>query len=234
MSSIWDFTATWLTSTWLFIFINLTILTLFLASHFGSHKKPQQQPLARAPSLLERVRSFDLSFYKQFEQPNTAPATEFLQPDQCDHANPDNPQTQLVRSPSLLDRLKCLNLPTLYRSDSSVPEVEPEPENEAPDSSVNTDAGPGQDHGSVVRRTKSDKAVGAAERPREKMKKSASERSALEENDVVIRRRETSALGDDEEVDAKADDFINRFKQQLRLQRLDSLLRYREFLKGGN
>ncbi|KAJ1439861.1 hypothetical protein SESBI_02083 [Sesbania bispinosa] len=32
-------------------------------------------------------------------------------------------------------------------------------------------------------------------------------------------------------VDAKADDFIKRFKQQLRLQRLDSILRYRDMLK---
>ncbi|KAL5098259.1 hypothetical protein RYX36_002586 [Vicia faba] len=34
----------------------------------------------------------------------------------------------------------------------------------------------------------------------------------------------------EEEVDAKADDFIKRFKQQLRLERLDSILRYRDIL----
>lgn len=33
--------------------------------------------------------------------------------------------------------------------------------------------------------------------------------------------------GREGEVDAKADDFINRFKQQLKMQRLESLLRYR-------
>lgn len=104
--------------------------------------------------------------------------------------------------------------------------METEPEDETPD------PGPGQGHDAAVRRSKSDKDVGASERPREKMKKSGSEKSRLEENDVA-RRRETASLGDDEEVDAKADDFINRFKQQLRLQRLDSLLRYRELLKGN-
>ena len=93
---------------------------------------------------------------------------------------------------------------------------------------MDADAGPGP--GQVVRRSKSDKGVGAPERQQEKMKKSVSEKSALDENDVV-RRRENASSGDDEEVDAKADDFINRFKQQLRLQRLDSLLRYRELLK---
>ncbi|XP_078432046.1 uncharacterized protein LOC144703690 [Wolffia australiana] len=35
---------------------------------------------------------------------------------------------------------------------------------------------------------------------------------------------------DDEEVDAKADDFINKFRQQLKLQRLDSIVKYRDML----
>ncbi|XP_017426262.1 pathogen-associated molecular patterns-induced protein A70 [Vigna angularis] len=35
---------------------------------------------------------------------------------------------------------------------------------------------------------------------------------------------------EEEGVDAKADDFINRFRQQLRLQRLDSILRCRDML----
>lgn len=75
-----------------------------------------------------------------------------------------------------------------------------------------------------------------------KMKKSASAKSAFshfEEDDIVERFRPASAreyeakVSDDDEeeeegeVDAKADDFINRFKQQLKLQRLDSILRNR-------
>ncbi|KAL2926930.1 Uncharacterized protein RDABS01_023101 [Bienertia sinuspersici] len=35
---------------------------------------------------------------------------------------------------------------------------------------------------------------------------------------------------EDEGVDAKADDFINRFKKQLRLQRIDSIVRYKEMI----
>ncbi len=63
-------------------------------------------------------------------------------------------------------------------------------------------------------KSKSDNGVvRTQEKPAEKMKKSASEKLAT--------------FGYDEEVDAKADDFINRFKKQLRLQRLDSLLRSR-------
>ena len=69
-----------------------------------------------------------------------------------------------------------------------------------------------------MRRSKSDRVGGVVVKPGEKMTKSASEKSTLE------KKRETASLGYDEEVDAKADDFINRFKQQLRLQRLNSLL----------
>ncbi|XP_059455274.1 disease resistance protein RPV1-like [Corylus avellana] len=120
MSSIWALMASWLTSTWLFPFLSLTILTMFLTSHFGSHKKPSQQhQLAHAPSLLDRVRSFNFSLYK-FQQTNTTPITEFLQPD---HANLDHPPAQLTRPP-LLDRLNCFNFSSLCRSDSSaVPEM---------------------------------------------------------------------------------------------------------------
>ncbi|KAJ6913994.1 hypothetical protein NC651_016294 [Populus alba x Populus x berolinensis] len=70
------------------------------------------------------------------------------------------------------------------------------------------------------------------------MKKSASEKAASldlaeeVEREEVERRRpattrasEKTVLIGDEEVDARADDFINRFKQQLKLQRLESLLR---------
>lgn len=35
------------------------------------------------------------------------------------------------------------------------------------------------------------------------------------------------------EVDARADDFINRFREQLKLQRLESLMRYRDMLNRG-
>ncbi|MCL7047128.1 hypothetical protein MKW94_012713 [Papaver nudicaule] len=82
-----------------------------------------------------------------------------------------------------------------------------------------------------------------------KMKKSASVKSAFshfQEEEIVeppkrpstVREGKTKSsdmqgFGDDEEVDAKADDFINRFKQQLKLQRLDSILRYKETINRG-
>ncbi|KAA8523252.1 hypothetical protein F0562_009675 [Nyssa sinensis] len=79
-----------------------------------------------------------------------------------------------------------------------------------------------------------------------KMKKSASESSAVAgfddaeitdpqrpwtERERKTKGSESTSSGEDEEVDAKADDFISRFKQQLKLQRLDSLLRVTDMLK---
>lgn len=79
-----------------------------------------------------------------------------------------------------------------------------------------------------------------------KMKKSASSKSAFghfKEEDIVESRRpvtardekvaSTAALVDDDAVDAKADDFINKFKQQLKLQRLDSIMRYKDMVNRG-
>jgi hypothetical protein len=82
-----------------------------------------------------------------------------------------------------------------------------------------------------------------------KMKKSASAkggRPAKDEVDEEIERRRPATVrerklkkgpaaepGEEGCVNAKADDFINKFKQQLKLQRLDSMLRYKEMLGRG-
>ncbi|XP_030953077.1 pathogen-associated molecular patterns-induced protein A70-like isoform X1 [Quercus lobata] len=304
MSTMWAFMASWFTPSSLFVFVNLTIITIFLTSRFTSHRKPHQQEqhqqLVRVPSVLERVSSFNFSLYK-FDQPNNPeppvlseyPTLQHSEPEHVnldpptqiartpsllerlksvsvlyrsdsttpepetyeseEHVNPD-PPTQIARTPSLLERLKSISV--LYRSDSATPEPEtdtdeseehvnpdpptqiartpsllerlksisvlyrsdsatPEPETDT-DESEDEIADPGHEH--LVRRSKSDRVGGVVVKPGEKMTKSASEKSTLE------KKRETALLGYDEEVDAKADDFINRFKQQLRLQRLNSLL----------
>jgi hypothetical protein len=73
------------------------------ATRYPFHRTKKYQ-LAQAPSLLDRVRSFNLSLYK-FQQP--------------DHTNLDQSVTQLAGSPSLLD----FSLSSVYRSDLSVPEM---------------------------------------------------------------------------------------------------------------
>lgn len=95
-----------------------------------------------------------------------------------------------------------------------------------------------------VARTMSDAAPASGLMPEKlptKLRKSASTLSAFshfEEDEIVEARRpatvrEGKVTEGDEEVDAKADDFIVKFRQQLKLQRLDSILRYKETIVRG-
>ncbi|CAN1190580.1 Pathogen-associated molecular patterns-induced protein A70 [Linum perenne] len=92
-------------------------------------------------------------------------------------------------------------------------------------------------------------ASAAAEVGTKKMRKSASVKctevvaltAAAKEEEVrlekrrpaTVRLQKTVSIGDEcGGVDSKADDFINRFKEQLKLQRVDSLLRRKELVKA--
>lgn len=224
--SIFAFVSSWLTPGSLFLLLNIMIATIALASRYGTHNKPvhEGQHLARAPSLLQRVKSIDyFSFYK-------FPPTQ-----QPENTTQEHDPPQLERAPSLLERVRSINFSSLYYSS------EPEGTTQRPPDQTGSDADPGtghdHDHDHHVTRTQSEHMVKATKR-QVKMKKSASEKAVSldlaeeEEREKVERRRpattrasEKTVLIGDEEVDAKADDFINRFKLQLKLQRLESLLR---------
>ncbi|KAK7265376.1 hypothetical protein RJT34_32995 [Clitoria ternatea] len=119
---------------------------------------------------------------------------------------PENPEkTELVRTPSLLQRLQS----RLCRSDSVHQE----------------DSGSGNTM-AEMRKSASEKAGSG--------KKEKGDEEAVEKRRPATMRVETTSFREDEEVDAKADDFIKKFKKQLRLQRMDSIIRYREMLRGGN
>lgn len=240
-----SFMASWLTPTSLFLLLNLTIGTIFLMTRFGTPNNPQLGPPhdpprpARASSLLDRVRSVNFSLYK-FEHPSSEPELHHL-PDPDYDTEYSNHPPRIERTPSLLERLKSINLSTIYnRSDQPDPEVD------------HRDPSP-EVHNHDVKRSKSETS-GARSAPAEKMTKSASEKSGKggggdeeeEEEIAVVKRRrpatakveksvkesQTASFGEDDGVDAKADDFINRFKQQLKLQRLESLKRFSEMWKG--
>ncbi|KAG6608377.1 Pathogen-associated molecular patterns-induced protein A70, partial [Cucurbita argyrosperma subsp. sororia] len=102
-------------------------------------------------------------------------------------------------------------------------------------------------HGDHFTRTKSDTKPTAGEIPTKlprKMKKSASSKSAFShfEADEIVESCRPATVNEgrakmteiDEGVDARADDFINRFKQQLKLQRLESILKYKDMISRGN
>lgn len=145
---------------------------------------------------------------------------------------------QLVRVPSLFERVNSIKL-SFSRSENrdTVPASTVQYHEHVP----NRDDQPRQSpegNNFHVRSIKSDtgaKASGSA--PAAVTKKSSSEKfQAAEEEGWKISDKsvlELSGTGDDA-VDARADDFINRFRQQLMMQRLDSLLRNKETKRGGS
>ncbi|PKI61848.1 pathogen-associated molecular patterns-induced protein A70 [Punica granatum] len=192
-------------------------------------------PLARAPSLLDRLKSINFSPYlynhpDPIREQDAAPAQAYSEPARTRQIRNEPPPVAPV--PSFLERVKSINF-SLYGQ-------------EEPDL-----AGLVDHH---VKRVNSDTKPTGGEAPTRlsrKMKKSASDKSSFshfksedeeeEEEDVAeFQRPETkkgpavAAVEEAEEIDAKADDFINRFKQQLKLQRLDSIMRYKEMLSRGS
>ncbi|XP_010483183.1 PREDICTED: uncharacterized protein LOC104761765 [Camelina sativa] len=243
-------------------------------SHPDRHLDPA--PLQRAPSLLDRVKSINMSYFK-FQQYNpeeendnthhhhhhTEPTRfeniptrmgrvdpidiskfripEEDQPTGSGYNNPINPPG-LTRAPSILERVKSIKLSSFYRSD---PELDQNPDPVLHEEENNKHVRSKSESKKPVKKKK--KASTSA-----KMTKSASEKSgfgfagsheeaAAETVESVERRRpdttrveRSTSFGDGEDgVDAKASDFINKFKQQLKLQRLDSILRYKEMLKAN-
>ncbi|KAH7657504.1 hypothetical protein IHE45_17G026100 [Dioscorea alata] len=211
--SIWFSVHQWFTPTTLFIVLNLVIATIAITSKAlrsgDDHPAGEPRKLTRAPSLVfDRIRSFNINLYRSH-----APLVPSLDP--------------IPPSPS--------------------------PSPSSPLDPVADLASEGLDHEQHhFTRSQSDARPTAGEMPEKlapKMKKSASVQSAFahfEEKEIAPPQlpppAEAAAAaavdgGDGEEeggeVDARADDFINRFRQQLKLQRLDSLLRYKEMLNRG-
>uniref|UniRef100_A0A1J3EP24 DUF4408 domain-containing protein n=1 Tax=Noccaea caerulescens TaxID=107243 RepID=A0A1J3EP24_NOCCA len=231
--------------------------------HSHPDPNPNPPPLQRTPSLLDRVKSINMSYFKfqQYnpEESDYADQTEPTRfesiPTRMGRVDPidiskfripeeDQPTTidrpVLTRTPSILERVKSIKLSSFYRSD---PETHSD---QTPDANSVLH----EDHKHVRSKSESKKPVKKKKKATGKMTKSASEKSgmgfvgsseAAETAESVERRRpdttrveRTTSIGDSEEcVDAKASDFINKFKHQLKLQRLDSILRYKEMLKGN-
>ncbi|WCJ43025.1 hypothetical protein M5689_023792 [Euphorbia peplus] len=262
--SIWASMNSWLTPTVLFLFLNLMIGTIYVTSSSASaaakhsSDNDNRRQLPRSPSVLQRLKSVNFYSYRSPE-----PATvnyekpPILEP-QVQHY-PQTPEVYhqnqpfLSRSPSVLQRLKSINLYTYFnqelpnkvQEDSAATEtkwVESEEEEETIDEVYSK-----LQSNNKVHRSKSDTKPTCGEIPKKlpkKMRKSASTKSAFgnfqEEEIVETRRPATVREGkskmeeEDDEVDAKADDFINKFKQQLKLQRIDSILRYKDMIHRGS
>ncbi|PIA64317.1 hypothetical protein AQUCO_00100062v1 [Aquilegia coerulea] len=253
--AVWASLNSWFTPTLLFVFLNVMIGTIAVASGFGTNQKQTQDPnnnnqqphqqLVRSPSVLQRIRSINLYRYRSQD------LTPFSSITTTTHPPPQAEQSfqhvlDSFHEQKAFDNLENLQSHNSIDDDfvSEESETETETETETPTTFHNMD----EDH--HVARTLSDTKPASGSMPvklSKKLKKSASAKSAFshfEEQEMVNlqvrpstvkegKKKELQSFGDDEEVDAKADDFINKFKQQLKLQRLDSILRYKEMLGRG-
>ncbi|CAI9761096.1 unnamed protein product [Fraxinus pennsylvanica] len=159
----------------------------------------------------------------------------------------DNSRPQLVRVPSLVERVMSINnslsrtenldsfdSAALYTAPPQEPTHHEKSEAKVEDMILNESV-----KDIHVTRSRSDTCLKAP--TKRVLKKSASEKVFLAEpmgeadrrRPVTVREMTSSNGPDDEAVDAKADDFINRFRQHLKLQRLESILRYNEMINRG-
>ncbi|XP_024959074.1 uncharacterized protein LOC112500047 [Cynara cardunculus var. scolymus] len=198
--------------------------------------------LSRPPSFLQRVKSIDLSFSSFYAPPIGLQSHDLHDSEQTHYDLP----SQLTRVPSLLERVKSFKLPSPFNSDhhSGVGDIS-FTKDELSDMDRDPHHEPIQDD-NVTNDEPETVDVTPAKKPRNSITKSRSEKRMPEsdddedkdkDKDDVDRRRPATMKaaigGKDECVDAKADDFIKRFKQQLKLQRLESLQRFREMLNRG-
>ncbi|RDX82207.1 hypothetical protein CR513_37029, partial [Mucuna pruriens] len=198
----------------------------------------EHSPLARSPSVIQRLKSINL--YSYFP---TEPFTSKLAHD------PHEPEKPHVRQQQQQPQQEvAAETDEEKEEDDDDYVVENDNYDYAPEegSSLDEIYSKLQGQEGHFTRTHSDTKPASGEVPVKlprKMKKSASSKSAFahfKEEDIVETHRPAAVregratAADDAEVDAKADDFINKFKQQLKLQRLDSIMRYKEMIGRGS
>ncbi|ERN19788.1 uncharacterized protein LOC18448183 [Amborella trichopoda] len=228
---IWASMHGWLTPMVLFLLLNLVIGTIAVSSSLAQ-KDHNNKKLERRSSVLERLKSINL--YRQ----RTAEVAHLTETFAFNEPLIEERETE----PPLLERERVL---VAERKRETFVEREREPlverervtfverESEAHDTED-------EEHHFV--RSKTETQVKGKEPPlKRKMKKSMSVKStsasfegpAIVARPASVRVKSTTAEEGSDEVDAKADDFINKFKQQLKLQRLESLVRYKEMINRG-
>ncbi|KAI7727177.1 hypothetical protein M8C21_026990 [Ambrosia artemisiifolia] len=280
IASMLAFMADWSTPAVLFCVLNLMIATIFIASNYNSpnninnhhHHDNIPSQLTRSPSLLERVKSLNLSsFYttpeshdqNQVDQYSDQPTSECNSASQLSRRSSSllervksidfsfssfhnsvvteseqlsNSSTERSRSPTLMDRVKSFKLASPFNSDQHSGDTASSKDEDS-DIDPLKDSVEDNNFTNALERS----GVTLVKRSPSKLRNSSSKKKVAssedgeEDDDWQRQPLETrrAIRVPDESVDAKADDFIKRFKQQLKLQRLDSLQKLREMLNRG-
>lgn len=213
---------------------------------------PNTPTLQKSPSVLQRIKSIN---FKSFTESVDSDTTE-------QHLNQELQSAIETQTHYLFDDHQTMTAQAQYvfeeahQESSPLTESQPqiqEPHDQEPQELDGVPQSLDEVYSHFAKltdshfsRTTSDTKPASGEVPAKlpgKMKKSASMKSPFahfEETDIVealrpvtVRERSAKVTDVDEEVDAKADDFINKFKQQLKLQRVDSIMRYKEVINRG-
>ncbi|CAK8564039.1 unnamed protein product [Lathyrus sativus] len=207
--------ATWFAPSPLFILVNLVIGTIALVSCFNAAPKIK---------IIQRANSFNTRHYYNHQE-QTSSITQ--QPE----SGSESTQSQLFQIPSLLKRVVSFNLSLDKLAPPHVKThyIQPESKNSSSelDPKLICDLSDEEKRKVELKRSVSEKECSMTLDWEEEEDEEALERRRPA---TAMARSETTTCEEDEGVDAKADDFINMFKKQLKLQRLNSLIRYRNTL----
>ncbi|XP_077210159.1 uncharacterized protein LOC143845652 [Tasmannia lanceolata] len=208
LPAIWPFIYSWFTHTVLFVLINAVVVTIAFSTK--KEEITEKIQLIRTLSFLERLKSINL-FRNKSQEINIPPITTLL----------ENPIAELTVE------TVTENVETVTEDVDTVTE-------DVDTVTENVEHHLGRSASETINPMLGEMTVKIAQ-----MKKSASYRSqssgSFEKEAGVTRpatMREGKTSGDDE-VDSKADDFINKFRQQLKLQRIASFGRYKDMLNRG-
>jgi hypothetical protein len=212
----------------LFLLLNMVIGTIALTSrsrrhhhhlddryqqHYGGDQHqyappPHPAPLARTSSVMERLRSLGLYRFRSGDFPPEYNHHLSAGTDDGTSGGAREAQTQYARS----------------RSEAAArpPPPVPKATNEKAEEQATVSGAAKTNPGAEVKKL---------ERAPAKAQVLRAPRAPAPQAQLVVREEEDAAAA--VSVDARADDFINKFRQQLQLQRLNSLLNYKEMLNRG-
>lgn len=227
LPQMWAAMFGWFTPTVLFVLLNVMIVTIAVTSGMRQNNNTNKE-LRRNPSLLYRLSSFNFSKSRSEE------ITDFEKIQEEEEKVPEEKMPDNVAVEEEKTRPKMAK------------ERKSKVEAQAGETSQKTQK---KKLSNGLGRSKSDTDPTGDLRPPplpQKLKKSGTFESpfshfdsqalsVLEATPEAVNTVESddNTPEDAEEVNAKADDFINKFKQQLKLQRIESIVRYKDMINRG-